>query len=77
MLSTLAQTISQIIDSLDFKNKFIRLFTIIPKYIFSCRMCSSFWITLIMTHSLLLASIIYILMKFILKIEYKYDKTEL
>ena len=59
------------------RNKVLGTIYLMITYMMVCNKCNSFWLTLIMTGSLLEASIIATLINYGKQIEYKYKRTEL
>lgn len=59
------------------KNKALGLIYLLLSYMLTCKKCSSFWISLILTQNLFYASLVAIAITLVDKIETKYNKTEL
>lgn len=60
-----------------FKNKIWAVIFNLIVYLLICNKCFSFWLTLVMTGNLFVASVVAIVINYLKKLEYKLNGTEL
>lgn len=78
VLSTLTNFIGELMSMYNTpKNKVLGLIFLILSYMLTCKKCSSFWISLILTHNLFFASVISIVITLVNKLESKFNTTQL